>query len=90
MADKPASNDALWSSDDNWNGSFYFAKADTRVLVPKRPSNISWGWTLNLGHPTTEAAVIVGILVVPIVAVAVERGWVRSAMDSAKSALGLR
>jgi uncharacterized membrane protein len=49
-----------------WNGGLYFAKADARLLVPKR--NPWLGWTLNLGHPLAEPALLAA-LVLPVLLV---------------------
>ncbi len=78
-----SANDAHWANPDNWNGSLYFCKADTRVLVPKQPSMVSYGWTLNLGNPTTETCLIVGIVAVPVVILAAERGLFGKAFNAA-------
>ena len=46
----------------NWSDTIvgvYFSKRDSRVWVPKRMP--SWGWTINLGHPS-GAWWLVGLL----------------------------
>ena len=49
----------------SWNGSLYFSKADARLLVPKRTPWL--GWTINLGHPHAEPA-LVGLILLPLCA----------------------
>ena len=58
-------NRAEWEDLANWSHpvfGVYFSKRDTRVWVPKRVP--SWGWTVNLGHPSSVWW-IVGLITVP-------------------------
>lgn len=58
-------NQAEWENPANWSDTVvgvYFSKRDTRVWVPKRLP--TWGWTINLGHPT-GAWWLVGLLAAP-------------------------
>jgi uncharacterized membrane protein len=55
-------NQAEWENPANWSDTIvgvYFSKRDSRVWVPKRLP--SWGWTINLGHPS-GAWWLVGLL----------------------------
>ncbi len=57
----------------HWNGGLFFNKADPRLLVPKR--NPWLGYTLNLGHPAAEPALLATILL-PLLALALKaRAW---------------
>lgn len=87
-AGSDSANDAQWANPDNWNGSIYFAKADTRVMVPKQPSMFSRGWTVNLGHPTTETCLIVGLVAIPLIIVAAESGLLKKAFKAGGRLLG--
>jgi uncharacterized membrane protein len=58
-------NQAEWENDANWSDTVvgvYFSKKDSRVWVPKRVP--SFGWTVNLGHPS-GAWWLVGLLAIP-------------------------
>lgn len=61
---------AEWDDPSNWSHpvfGVYFSKRDSRVWVPKRTP--SWGWTLNMGHPT-GLWWLVGLLMLPWMIVA--------------------
>ena len=58
---------AEWENLANWSHpvfGVYFSKRDSRIWVPKRTP--SWGWTLNMGHPSATWW-LVGIILVPAV-----------------------
>lgn len=60
-------NRAEWENEANWSHpvfGVYFSKRDTRTWVPKQAP--SWGWTLNLGRPSSVWW-IVGLITVPMV-----------------------
>ena len=74
-----ARNDAEWKNPDNWNGSLYFSKTDSRWLVPKQAQ---WmGWTFNLGNPYGEVALVGALVAVPLIVVAKERGYFQKACE---------
>jgi uncharacterized membrane protein len=63
-------NQREWESSWNWSASgFYSSKADNRLWVPKRPVTGS-GNAINLGHPGAKA-MIAGVLIAPLVLIAV-------------------
>lgn len=58
-------NRAEWENLANWSHpvfGVYFSKRDSRIWVPKRTP--SWGWTLNLGHPSGMWW-LVGLILLP-------------------------
>lgn len=66
-------NRAEWENPANWSDTIvgiYFSKRDSRVWVPKRIP--SWGWTLNLGHPSS-AWWLVGLIATPALLAALRR-----------------
>lgn len=65
---------AEWENPANWSDTIvgvYFSKRDSRVWVPKRSP--SWGWTINLGHPS-GAWWLVGLLAAGPVLASLFRG----------------
>lgn len=59
-------NQAEWSNPLNWSGpkllGLYSSKSDTRVWVPKRTPAL--GWTINVGHGSGKALLVVIIAAV--------------------------
>lgn len=54
-------------------GVFYWNREDPRVLVPKR---YGWGWTFNFARPSSW--VLLGVVLSPILTVAVLVVWVKT------------
>jgi uncharacterized membrane protein len=58
-------NIEAWNNPNNWSRrtlfGLYFAKNDSRLLVPKAIPML--GWTLNLGHPAGAAMFIMLIAI---------------------------
>jgi uncharacterized membrane protein len=71
-------SDPLYSDDDRyWYGFFYNNPDDPNPLVPKR---YGLGWTINFGHPAGKliAAVMVGMLLLPIALAIFDPGFAAS------------
>jgi len=57
-------NDPMDKNPNNWKGIFYVNSKDPRIIVPK--INPSMGWTINFGHKTTIAGIIIIILILVV------------------------
>jgi uncharacterized membrane protein len=53
-----------WDNPNNWSGQLYFSKEDSRIWVPKRVR--AFGYTLNLGHPSSTWWLL-GLVLLPVV-----------------------
>ncbi len=72
------SAEPMYSDDDRyWFGFFYNNPDDPNLFVPKR---YSLGWTVNFGHPAGKliAAVMLGMLLLPIALAIFDPGFAAS------------
>jgi uncharacterized membrane protein len=82
-AAEKALNEARWNDGANWASLYgrrlwYSASEDSRWVVPKQPlviagSELTPGWTLNMAHPTSRAAVFIVLPAVVAVSFALQK-----------------